>query len=86
MNSSASLDDNELATLLLSKGDALASGDKSREQVIRETLELLGGDPLTVKRGRVYDDGRTSFGRKHAGQGVAVFLPDDADGDHGGQA
>lgn len=75
------LSDSELAMLLEGKADALKQGDRSREEIVREILELLGGEPGVVERSQVYDDGRTSFGRKHAGDGIALFMSDDSGGD-----
>lgn len=77
MSSRSSLSDDELAMLLEGKADALTRGDRPREQIVREILELLADEPDVVEREQVYDDGRTSFGRKHAGSGIALFLPDD---------
>lgn len=72
------LNDDELATLLESKADALRSGSRPRDDVVRETLKLLGDEPDVVERGYVNVDGRISFGREHAGEdGVGLFMPDD---------
>lgn len=77
MSSSASLDADELATLLESKAAKLRSGD-DREQTVREILRLLGDEPAVVEREYVNVDGRISFGRQHAGEdGIGLFLPDD---------
>lgn len=79
-SSETSLSDDELATLLRAKADRLEAGE--RTAVVREILELLGGEPDVVAREYVNVDGRISFGREHAGEdGVGLFLPDDVGGE-----
>lgn len=73
----------ELATLLESKAAKLRAGDGDREDVVREVMGLLAGEPYVRERSQVYEDGRTSFGRDVAGDGTALFLPDDVDDDAG---
>lgn len=74
------LSTDELGVLLESKAAALRSGDRDRDVVVREILQLLADEPGVVHREYVNVDGRISFGREHAGEdGIGLFLPDVVD-------
>lgn len=73
------LTDRELAQLLQARGDELAGGDTSREEVLVELLQLVVRETPNVEQriDTIGTRGRVSFGRDRAGEyGTALFVPD----------
>lgn len=77
------LSDNDLALVLDGKAQKLEQGDKSRDEVTRELVQLVADDLRDrdadlVTKGSLQSQGRASFGRSNEGRdGVALFLPDE---------
>jgi hypothetical protein len=76
------LSDDDLALVLEGKARKLEDGEKSREEVTRELVQLVADDLRKldedlVNRGRLQSQGRASFGRSKEGtEGLALFLPE----------
>lgn len=77
------LSDDDLALILEGKARKLETGEKDREDAIRELAELVADDLQEwnedyVTRGRLQSQGRASFGRSNKGRdGLALFIPDE---------
>jgi hypothetical protein len=77
------LSDEDLALVLEGKARKLEAGEKDREEVEAELLQLIADSIREVDENLVYEgplrsQGRASFGRSNEGRaGLAVFLPDD---------
>lgn len=68
------LSDDDLAMILEGKAQKLEDGEKNRDELRDELIELLTDfDGIEVKRGPLQSQGRVSFGRSNEGVEATVI-------------